>query len=156
MEFFNNVSDIAELKKQYKQLALHLHPDCGGDETDFIKMNREYETLFKQIKAGIKEKTHSTKINLSDNDDGFREVINALMRLNVDIELCGEWLWIGGSTKECKDKLKEIGCKWATKKKLWYWKPAWQSLRGNRKEKTMEEIRLKYGSETIKSRALTA
>lgn len=145
MKYFDKVTDIKELKKQYKQNAFRLHPDRGGDEESFKEMSAEYEELFKRIKAGIKEQTHSKNINLDDVDDGYRAVINLLLHMELDVELCGEWLWISGDTKPVKDQLKAVGCKWATKKKLWYWKPAWMKNR-SRKEHDMEWIRSAYGS----------
>lgn len=47
-----------------------------------------------------------------------------------------------------KDKLKELGFKWASKKKMWFY----GEMKGrNPQEKSMEEIKGKYGSETLKS-----
>ena len=39
----------------------------------------------------------------------------------LNIDLLGSWLWIGGNTKANKEALKALGCRWASKKKLWYW-----------------------------------
>ena len=144
--YFENVETIADLKKEYKRLAMELHPDLGGNEEEFKQMASEYEQIFKDIKAGIKERTHSTAINLNDVDDGYRDVINALLNLpDVDVELCGEWLWIHSESREHNETFKSVGCHWARNKKLWYWKPAWMRSR-SRKEHTMSEIRAKYGS----------
>ena len=35
---------------------------------------------------------------------------------NITIELIGSWIWVSGDTREIKEKLKEIGFKWASKK----------------------------------------
>ncbi len=146
MEYFANIEEMADLKKAYKQWAMKLHPDLGGSEDDFKEMSQQYEVCFKNIKAGIKTRTHSKNINLDDVDDGYRDVINALLNIEVNVELCGEWLWISGNTKEHKDKLKRMGCKWASKKHLWYWKPAWMRSTGRHGGKDMDDIRAKYGS----------
>ena len=46
------------------------------------------------------------------------------------------------------EKLKELGFKWASKKKMWYF----GEMKGrNPKEKSLDEIKAKYGSETLKS-----
>ena len=61
----------------------------------------------------------------------------------------GQWLWVSGDTKEHKEKLKELGFKWASKKKMWYF----GELKGrNHKEQSIEDIKAKYGSETLKSK----
>lgn len=153
MKFFEKITDMKELKKAYKQWAMKLHPDLGGSEDEFKAMSQEYEVCFKDIKAGIKRETGSKNINLDDTDDGYREVINALLNMEVNVELCGEWLWIDGDTKPHKDELKALGCKWAGKKQKWYWKPGWMKMRHNRKEKTMDEIRAKYGSVNVRGTA---
>ncbi len=61
--------------------------------------------------------------------------------------MIGSWIWVSGDTKEIKEKLKELGFKWASKKKMWYY--------GEMKAKMLiqnqlDEIKAKYGSETLK------
>lgn len=59
MKYFKNISDFEELKKQYKQNALKLHPDKGGDAEEFKEMQNEFDTLFiiwsKSHKVDMKE-----------------------------------------------------------------------------------------------------
>jgi len=150
MKFFDKITDMKELKKAYKQWAFKLHPDMGGSEAEFKAMSAEYEVCFKDIKAGIKRETGSKNINLDDVDDGYRDVINALLNIEVNIELCGEWLWISGNTKEHRTELKNIGCKWASKKHMWYWRPSWMRSSGRKGGKDMDEIRAKYGSVNVR------
>ncbi len=61
-------------------------------------------------------------------------------------EVIGNWVWISGETKEHKDILKEMGCKWASKKKQWFYRPEEHKSRWNRKEHSIEEIREMYGT----------
>ena len=150
MKFFEKITDMKELKKAYKQWAFKLHPDMGGSEAEFKAMSAEYEVCFKDIKAGIKRETGSKNINLDDVDDGYRDVINALLNIEVNVELCGEWLWISGNTKEHRTELKDIGCKWASKKHMWYWRPACMRSSGRKGGKDMDEIRAKYGSINVR------
>ncbi|OBZ49633.1 hypothetical protein A9X40_18610 [Escherichia coli] len=42
--------------------------------------------------------------------------------------------------------MKEIGCKWAAKKKQWFYRPDEHKSYWNREEHTIEEIRAKYGT----------
>ena len=64
-------------------------------------------------------------------------------------EICGSWIWISGNTYGCKSDLKANGFHWASKKKMWYWHDPEEQTRSNGKT-TMDDIRNKYGSETIK------
>ena len=68
----------------------------------------------------------------------------------VNVELCGRWLYISGNTKEHRETLKAMGCKYAPKKApdMWTWHYAEDdTYHGKRKAKTMEYIRGVYGSE---------
>ena len=83
-------------------------------------------------------------------DDGFEEIIEILMHLSgIKVELCGQWLWISGNTKEHREALKAAGCKRSEKKKWWYWRPAESASRHNRNTRSMSYIRKKYGSVKI-------
>ena len=49
-------------------------------------------------------------------------------------------------SSEYQDILKEMGCKWASKKKQWFYRPEEHKSRWNRKEHSIEEIREMYGT----------
>lgn len=161
--YFNNVKTLAELKSQYRKLAFSLHPDRGGDAKAFSAMQLEYERLFADLKnrpqndteeatgaANDENYTSDSTASANDVDDGFKDIIEILIHLaGINIELCGEWLWLSGNTKEHKETLKAAGCKWAAKKKMWYWRPADAKQWHNRRHHSMAYIRAKYGSVTI-------
>jgi len=145
MNFFLNINTIEELKKEYRKLAFKFHPDRGGDEATMKAINAEYERLFKELNT-TNEKGES-KYNL---DDGFREMINKIINLDgLEIEICGLWVWVSGNTKEHKDALKAAGFFWASKKKMWYWRPEEAKVRHSTGIKDMDYIRHMYGSEKI-------
>ena len=138
---FQNVEGINEAKKIYKTLAKKLHPDVGGDEESFKLLNAIYTDLIEH------------KIYFSNDfkiDIELEKVISLILHFeNITIELVGSWVWVSGDTKEIKDKLKELGFKWASKKKMWFY----GEMKGrNPQEKSMEEIKSKYGSETLKKK----
>ncbi len=138
---FRGVEGINEAKRIYKQLAKVLHPDVGGDEESFKLLNAFYNELIEH------------KIYFSNNvkiDIELEKVISLILHLDdVVIELVGQWVWVSGDTKEHKEKLKELGFKWASKKKMWYFG---ELKRRNHKEQSIEDIKAKYGSETLKSK----
>ena len=62
----------------------------------------------------------------------------------------GSWIWLSGETKIIKEKLKELNFKWASKKKMWYY----GEMKGrSQKEKSLDEIKSKYGCETVKTKS---
>lgn len=144
MKYFENVNDLKALKDQYRKLAKALHPDLGGNAADFIAMNKEYEQLLDTLEANGAE-TYNRKQTVTEEGNAFRETIITLLKLNLIVEVCGDWLWISGDTKPVKEELKAIGCRWSRNKSRWYWAPAYSKThsRGNT---TMEHIRATYGS----------
>jgi len=138
---FKGVEGINEAKKIYKTLAKKLHPDMvGGDEESFKLLNAIYTDLIEH------------KIYFSNDfkiDVELEKIISLILHFeNITIELVGSWIWVSGDTKEIKNKLKELGFKWASKKKMWFY----GEMKGrNPNEKSMEEIKSKYGSETLKT-----
>ena len=143
MKFFKNLTTEKQIREQFKKLVLKYHPDRGGDNETMKNINIQYEEAMKNVKNTINAE------NIDDVlDDGFLNVVNQIAGLNLDIELCGQWLWIGGNTKPYKNILKEAGCFWASKKKLWYWRPE-EARTHSRSSKSIEEIRSKYGSKKV-------
>ena len=142
--FFENCKTLDELKAEYRRLSKIYHPDLGGDLEIMKQINAQYETAFDALNASSDEPKAETAAD-------FINIINALVKLQgITIELCGSWLWISGDTKAVKEELKAAGCRWASKKSMWYWHPAdWKPA--NRKTATMEHIRQKYGSKIISS-----
>ena len=137
---FQDIEGINEAKKKYKTLAKKLHPDIGGSEEEFKLLNEIYNHL-------IEHKIYFS--NSSKIDIELEKIISLILHFeNINIELIGSWVWVSGDTKEIKEKLKEIGFKWASKKKMWYYG---EMKAKNPNPKSMEEIKAKYGSETLKS-----
>ena len=138
---FISVSGINEAKKIYKTLAKKLHPDVGGSEKEFKILNAVY-TDFIEHKIYF---SSESKIDLE-----LEKIISQILHFeDITIELIGSWIWISGNTKEVKETLKELNFKWASKKKMWYY----GEMKGrNLKQKSMNEIKGKYGSKTYKSK----
>ena len=138
---FKGVEGINEAKKIYKNLAKKLHPDVGGSEEEFKILNSVYTDLIEH------EIYFSNDIKI---DIELEKIISLILHFeNITIELVGSWVWVSGDTKEIKEKLKEIGFKWASKKKMWYFG---EMQSKNPTPKSMEEIKSKYGSETLKTK----
>ena len=138
---FQNVEGINEAKKIYKTLAKKLHPDMiGGSEDAFKILNAVYTDLI-EYKIYF---SNDFKIDLE-----LEKIISLILHFeNITIELVGSWVWVSGDTKEIREKLKELGFKWASKKRMWYFG---EMKSKNPTPKSMEEIKSKYGSKTLKT-----
>jgi hypothetical protein len=133
--FFTGIKDYEAAKSLYKKLCFENHPDKGGNVETMQQINAEWEKL---VKEGFEVECELTiKLNFA-------------IDLNLEVELCGTWIWVGGDTRPAKDKLKEAGFFWAPKKKLWYWREESGKKRWNKSTKSIEEIRDTYGSKKYK------
>lgn len=144
MKWFATLNTIEELRNQYKKLLIRYHPDNnpGMDTTRVMQeINAEYDTLLKQFATN-----HSSDSNFStEKEMELKKVLNEAVKIKADIliELVGTWIWISGNTYSVKDRLKELGFKWASKKHMWYWG---ESEHRCTAPLEMEDIRMKYGS----------
>lgn len=161
-KYFTDVSDLAELKKTFKKLAMENHPDLGGDTKTMQEIIQEYDSMFKKLSNNEKyKKYHETDPNkyrktkhstftIDDlQDDGYRVMIMRIIGLDgLKIELCGRWVWVSGEkTKQHKDILKSAGFFWSKEKMMWYWRPLNEKNIFYSGQCSMDEIRSRYGSE---------
>ncbi|MDT8338873.1 MAG: J domain-containing protein [Sulfurimonas sp.] len=140
-EQFKGIDGINEAKKIYKELAKKLHPDVGGTDELFKILNAVYN--------------HILEHGLSFSEDAefdleLEKVISKILHYeNIIIEVVGSWIWLSGDTKHIKETLKELNFKWASKKKMWYY----GEMKGrNPKQKSMDDIKAKYGCQTVKTK----
>lgn len=149
MEFFKNINNLNDLKVEYRKLVKKYHPDnfSGSDEI-IKKINNEYSKLHSEFESG----SDKTESEIKNNIKEFINIINKLIIYeNIDIEICGTWIWVSGSTREIKEKLKELNFFWASKKKLWYWRDADYKSKNRNGEYTIETIRNIYGSTKVQN-----
>lgn len=159
MTYFKNVETLEELRKQYKELLKKFHPDNPNGSTEATQaINAEYDKLFKVLKDKHESKTADGDKATYDNmkydfseDEALREILQKIIGFSdITIELCGSWIWLSGNTYQYKAELKEIGFKWASKKKQWYWHSEAFRKKG-KKALSMDEIRNYYGSTEVKA-----
>ena len=147
--FIPTPSTLEELKAMYKKLAMKNHPDLGGSTETMQEINTEYETLFARLKNVHRNASGEQYTAANDNGEtaaDFVEIIDKLIKLpGIIVELCGSWLWVTGETRAVKEELKEIGFRWSSSKKAWYYHEGSYMKRGG-KTCSMEEIRDMYGS----------
>lgn len=148
MKFFENISSLEELKKEYRKLCFKYHPDLGGDEETMKALNAEYERL---LNSGKFNDDMSRANTTASEETLFRSILEKLVVLQgITIEICGSWLWVSGNTFGCKDILKSLGLKFASKKKCWFWRPAEYRSTAHR-EFSMDEIREMHGSRIVRA-----
>ena len=150
MKYFQNCKTAEELKKEYRKLAMKLHPDIvGGDGEEFKTMQVEFENLWERLKnvyQNAKGETYTKTAETAEAPQEFTHIINTLVRLNgIEVEICGSWIWVSGNTKVHKEILKQLNFKFAYKKKAWYFHKD-KYRKKSHEELTMDEIRDMFGS----------
>ena len=142
---FINIKSINEAKKVYKTLAKQLHPDIGGDTESFKMLNSMYTYLIEHkiyFSSGVKI------------DIELEKIISLILHFeNITIELVGSWCWVSNvnyTDKVVISKLKELGFKWASKKKMWHF--SFEKSKNGGKTKSMNEIKNKYGYTEVKTK----
>jgi len=151
MKFFNDCKTIEEVKATYKKLAKHYHPNCGGDTATMQAINTEYSFACAKILKGENLTTEEAgeKIRLSEE---YRKVIEQIIHISgIVIEIVGNWIWVTGNTYPVRTQLKEAGLFFASKKTAWYYRAEEFKTKGG--QKSLEEIKSKYGSETVSRNA---
>lgn len=165
MKYFNNVNALEDLRRQYKELLKKYHPDNPQGSTEACQeINAEYDRLFKVLKdkhesksdktadsTNTKQSEYSKNMYDWENDKALREVLQKIINFDgIEIEIVDAWLWVSGNTYIFKDELKEIGFKWASQKKQWYFHTDAYRKR-SRKSLSMDDIRNYYGSTKVQT-----
>lgn len=157
MKYFTTCTNLDELKKEYRRLAMSNHPDRGGDPETMKAINDEYESRFSILKHQQNAAASASESGARWTTETPREFVNVLSKLigldGLEIELCGSWLWFSGNTYSHRDALKSAGCRWSRSKKMWYWRHAEDAEYHSRGSSSIGEIREKYGCERIATAA---
>ena len=149
MIYFKACRTLDEVKAMYKLLAKQHHPDCGGDTATMQAINVEYAYACAHVLKGenLSQEDTEEATRLSEE---YRAVIERLMPLaGILIEVVGNWIWVTGDTKPVKQQLKDAGLFFASKKVAWYYRS--EEFKTTGSKKSLDEIRAKYGSETVNS-----
>lgn len=156
IQFFNDISSLEELKKQYKKLAFKNHPDRGGNTETMQKINSEYDFLLKKIINNAsnddysESKTWTSKEAHTEAEQRMKDALDKIINLEgLEIEIIGTWLWVSGDTKTHKEALKEAGLKWNGKLEKWLFVGSKSNGRGTM---AMDQIREKHGSQVVKTK----
>ena len=152
LKFFKECKNLEDVKKTYRQLCFKYHPDIfKGDNGETMKaINNEYEVAFKMFKGiHADENADDETQNNAETPEMFKDIVNGLIHCyGVQIDIVGSWVWLTGNTFEHKDIIKNLGFKWASRKKAWYWHSENDGCHSHSKM-TLDEIKNKYGCQTV-------
>jgi len=161
MNYFTNLSTVGQVKSEYRTLAKLFHPDRGGDTKTMQEINAAYHTKLEnlngQTSLGTDGKEHTYHYNRDIEQEVMDKVFD-LLKLNmadVEIEIIGTWVWVSGDTKPHKESIKELGCRWHSKRVRWYWRQS-PHYRRTYSGLAMDELRAMYGNQKFANDKETA
>jgi hypothetical protein len=142
----------SDIKIAYQRKAKEFHPDRNPAGLEIMKMiNVAYELVKDEIEITV----HADK-EMESYPQSLAMALNAIIHLDLTIEICGLWIWVSGDTKAHKDQLKSAGYFWSAKKTMWYFRPtqakSFNRYRGKR-EWSIDKIRASYGAITPRKKS---
>lgn len=149
-EYFNGVKNQSELRSRFKELCKQLHPDCGGSQTAFVAMMKEYKQLLVKL-ANSDSKSQWAAKEEAKKASEYADLIVKLQKLaGIVIEQCGSWLWLHGNTAQHEEVIRQFGFKRSKVKNSWYWAP-YLTKKYTKGHYSMDTIRIMYGSRVYNS-----
>ena len=140
---------VEQIKINYKKLVVKHHPDLGGDLETMKALNNAYEAALKSCNGQTSKDDQGQEYTYKYNQEIEKALMDKIIELlslnmeNVEIDLIGTWIWITGDTKPVKDKIKQAGCTWHSKRGCWYFKIG--KYYGRSSPDSLEELAKKYG-----------
>lgn len=147
-KYFTGIKTVEELRKRYRELLKKYHPDNEGGSVEVTQeINAEYDALFAILSKESKPDGESSTEEEKAANEAFKAVLNQIISYSMEIELIGNWIWCF-NCYAYKDRLKELGFKFAPKKKAWTWHFG-EFSRYHKGEIPIDDIRAKYGSQKV-------
>lgn len=154
MKYFKNLNTVEEVRKTYKELALKYHPDINK-AADACRIMQEINAEYMQA-VKYAQNHDSEHLNCYEGTDPtiYPEIISKIITFsNLNIEICGSWVWLTGSTWLYAAQLKEYGFKFSRSKKAWYWSDKLKSAKF-RGMYSLKQIREKFGQAEVETQQL--
>jgi curved DNA-binding protein CbpA len=152
MKHFHNITNLADLRREYHRLALLNHPDRGGCEETMKGINNEFEFLSKKLINADSTFTQERKNYEYKVSEDLQYIIDQIINLiGIEIEIIGSWVWLTGNTYPNREAIKEAGFNFSRQKSAWYWH-AGDYRKRNGKMSSLDDVRDFWGSEKIAQR----
>ena len=94
-----------------------------------------------------------TNVNWQAVNAELDQVLGSMSSLNVNAEICGNWIWISGDTRRYSQQLRKLGCEFSKEKAMWFYIPRSLPKLEKNQDRTfsIDEIRGFHGSKRVKS-----
>jgi hypothetical protein len=158
MRYFDHLFTVADIKGQFKDLAMKHHPDRGGDTATMQTINAQYHEALKRCNGerttGENNREHRYEYD-AEVEQAIMDKIMVLIALRmpeVKVALIGTWIWVTGETKPWKEQLKVEGLRWHVARKCWYFTT--QKRKSFYSRKGLSQLADRYGYKEFRDNTL--
>lgn len=140
-------ADLPACEQAYRRAAMRYHPDRNPAGAEMMKaVNAAIEALRRWYADPANDPLRD-HTNPTGYGDALNDALNAIIGIEeLDIEICGSWIWVSGNTRAHARRLRKAGYRWGKEKQKWYYRPAGYK-RHHSGTWSMERIREYHGSE---------
>jgi len=149
----------------YRRAAMKYHPDRNPAGLVMMKAVNAARDILRDFTGTLnhENKDGGTSDATRYGSDLNDAISHLLFCAGLELEICGAWLWVSGNTREHKETIKAFkteSCnrfRWHSKKAKWYFSPNdYTGPRRRFRNTSMDDIRTRYGSETVATQSRTA
>jgi hypothetical protein len=141
--FFVGCSTISEVEQRFSELS-----KVFSGQAEMLGLIKADYSVLKQTHS-IAKPSDTTKGQVTIND--MIDALHGKIKSDgINVEVVNNWLWISGKkTFEFRDFLKDLGFRYSSDKKAWYWRDNENRITGKHDPVSFDEIRSKYGSREV-------
>ena len=148
---------ITEGTAMYRDLASKHHPDHGGSVSDMQEINAEWDELKPTLPRFCSEQAKQGRqqyqqAHAADEATTAAQDAEAVKMAEELAQCPGSWIW-ADSNHKWLHTLEKLGFRWSANRCKYYWHPAGDSSRRNRRA-SYEEIYQKYNGTSYQTRSL--
>lgn len=154
---------LSEGLEMYRRLAAKHHPDVGGRTEDMQEINAEWEDLrprlpkfcSEQAKQGRQQyqQAHAADeaAKAAQNEEAVKMAAELAKMPGLQFDVVGSWIWADCNHRYNK-QLEAIGFRWSASRSKYYWHPAGDVSRRNRKA-SYQDLYNKYDGQSYRTKS---
>lgn len=134
---------LSEGLEMYRRLAAKHHPDVGGRTEDMQEINAEWEDLRPRLPKFCSKQAREGR---QQYQQAHAAELAKMPGLQFDV--VGSWIWADTNHKYLH-QLEALGFRWSANRCKYYWHPAGDASRRNRKA-SYQDLYNKYRGESYR------
>lgn len=140
--FFVGCNALDKVEQRFIELT-----KVFAGQKEMLELIRADYTVLKSTHSNAKPAdTNKGQVTMNDMIDALHAKVKSE---GIQVEIIKDWLWVSGKTFDIRDELKELGFRYSSDKKSWYWRDDEKRISGKHDPLPFNEIRSKYGSREV-------